>query len=60
MNINVQACTERGIPLLYSPGSHANAVAEFTLGMILAHLRNIPRAHLSMVGEKRWRGDLYV
>jgi D-3-phosphoglycerate dehydrogenase len=60
VNVNVRACTERGIPLLYAPGSHANAVAEFTLGMILAHLRNIPKAHCSMVRDKRWRGDLYV
>jgi D-3-phosphoglycerate dehydrogenase len=60
VNVNVQACTERRIPLLYSPGSHANAVAEFTLGMILAHLRNIPIAHCSMTRDKHWRGDLYV
>jgi D-3-phosphoglycerate dehydrogenase len=60
VNVNAQACTERGIPLLYSPGSHAGAVAEFTIGLILAHTRNIARAHMSMVQETRWRGDLYV
>jgi D-3-phosphoglycerate dehydrogenase len=60
VNVNARALTERGIPLLYSPGSHAGAVAEFTLGLILAHVRNIARAHMSMAGEKRWRGDLYV
>lgn len=60
VNINSQALTERGIPLLYSPGSHAGAVAEFTIGLILAHVRNIARAHMSMAVEKRWRGDLYV
>jgi D-3-phosphoglycerate dehydrogenase len=60
VNVNSQALTERGIPLLYSPGSHAGAVAEFTLGLILTHIRNIARAHTSMAVEKRWRGDLYV
>jgi D-3-phosphoglycerate dehydrogenase len=60
VNVNAQACTERGIPVLYSPGSHADAVAEFTLGLILAHTRNIARAHTSMVRDKRWRGDLYT
>jgi D-3-phosphoglycerate dehydrogenase len=48
VNVNSQALTERGIPLLYSPGSHAGAVAEFTLGLILTHIRNIARAHTSM------------
>jgi D-3-phosphoglycerate dehydrogenase len=60
VNVNSEALTERGIPLLYSPGSHAGAVAEFTIGLILAHVRNIARAHTSMAVEKRWRGDLYV
>ncbi|MCG2770343.1 MAG: 2-hydroxyacid dehydrogenase [Chloroflexota bacterium] len=60
VNINTQACTERGIPVLYAPGRNSGAVAEFTIGLILAVTRNIVRSHISLVQEKRWRGDLYV
>lgn len=60
VNINWAACTERGIPVLYAPGRNSGAVAEFTVGMMLAQSRNITRAHMSLMTEKRWRGDLYV
>jgi D-3-phosphoglycerate dehydrogenase len=60
VNINAQACTERGIPVLYAPGRNSGAVAEFTMGMILALTRNIVRSHVSLMREKRWRGDLYL
>jgi D-3-phosphoglycerate dehydrogenase len=60
VNINWNACTERGIPVLYAPGRNSGAVAEFTVGMMLAQSRNITRCHYSMVTEKRWRGDLYT
>ena len=60
VNINAAACTERGIPVVYAPGRNSGAVAEFTVGMILAATRNIPLAHGSLTRERRWRGDLYV
>ncbi|NPV75744.1 MAG: 2-hydroxyacid dehydrogenase [Anaerolineae bacterium] len=60
VNINWKACTERGIPVLYAPGRNSGAVAEFTVGMMLAQSRNITRSHMSMMTEKRWRGDLYT
>ncbi len=60
VNINWPACTARGIPVLYAPGRNSGAVAEFTVGLILAESRNIVRAHMSLMLEKRWRGDLYV
>jgi len=60
VNINWKACTERGIPVLYAPGRNSGAVAEFTVGMMLAQSRNISRSHMSMMTEKRWRGDLYT
>jgi D-3-phosphoglycerate dehydrogenase len=58
VNINWAACTERGIPVLYAPGRNSGAVAEFTVGMMLAQSRSIIRSHMSMMTEKRWRGDL--
>jgi D-3-phosphoglycerate dehydrogenase / 2-oxoglutarate reductase len=60
VNINWKACTERGIPVLYAPGRNSGAVAEFTVGMMLAQSRSITRSHMSMMTEKRWRGDLYT
>jgi D-3-phosphoglycerate dehydrogenase len=60
VNINWKSCTERGIPVLYAPGRNSGAVAEFTVGMMLAQSRNITRCHMSMMNEKRWRGDLYT
>jgi D-3-phosphoglycerate dehydrogenase len=39
VNINVAACTERAIPIFYAPGRNARAVAEFTVGLIIAELR---------------------
>ncbi len=60
VNINWKACTERGIPVLYAPGRNSGAVAEFTVGLMLAQSRNITRSHMSLMLEKRWRGDLYT
>lgn len=60
VNINWDACTARGIPVLYAPGRNSGAAAEFTVGLMLAQSRNITRSHLSLMTEKRWRGDLYV
>jgi len=60
VNINWNACTERGIPVLYAPGRNSGTVAEFTVGMMLAQSRSITRCHYSMMTEKRWRGDLYT
>ena len=39
-NIDCQAATERGIPVLYTPGANANAVAEHAIGLLLALARN--------------------
>lgn len=44
-NVDIEAATERGIPVLYAPGRNAVSVADFTWGQILAAMRNIPQAH---------------
>jgi D-3-phosphoglycerate dehydrogenase len=59
VNINWAACTEREIPVLYAPGRNSGAVAEFTIGLMLAESRKITLSHMSMMNDRRWRGDLY-
>ncbi len=60
VNINWKACSERGIPVLYAPGRNSGAVAEYTIGLMLAQSRSITRSHMSLMVEQRWRGDLYT
>lgn len=60
VNINVEACTEKGIPVVYAPGRNSGAVAEFTVGLMLSLSRNISFCHDSFFHHKRWRGDMYA
>jgi len=58
VNIDIDAAQERGIPVVNTPGRNASAVAEFTLGAILAETRKIRIGHESL-RSGQWRGDLY-
>jgi D-3-phosphoglycerate dehydrogenase len=58
VNIDMAAARERGIIVVNTPGRNASAVAEFTIGAILAETRNITRGHESL-RRGEWRGDLY-
>jgi len=58
VNINMVAATRRGIPVVNAPGRNAQAVIEFTLGLILAECRGIGRAHAALA-DGRWQGELY-
>ncbi len=48
-NIDIPACTARGIPVLNTPGANANAVAELALGMMFSFARRIPQGHASVI-----------
>lgn len=53
-NIDTEEAARRGIAVVNNPGRNANAVAEFTLGLMLAHLRGIAAAHHEVAGGY-WR-----
>ncbi len=58
VNINAEEAAKRGIPVIYAPGRNSSAVAEFTVGLILAEVKNICRAHVDLK-KGVWRGDFY-
>jgi D-3-phosphoglycerate dehydrogenase len=51
-NINIEASTRRGIPVLYSPGRSSDVVADFTMGLLLAATRYIAKGHLLVKTRK--------
>ena len=58
VNIDMTAARERGVVIVNTPGRNASAVAEFTIGAILAETRNITRGH-DALRRGEYRGDLY-
>jgi D-3-phosphoglycerate dehydrogenase / 2-oxoglutarate reductase len=58
VNIDMKAARARGIVVVNTPGRNASAVAEFTIGAILAETRNITRGH-DALRKGEYRGDLY-
>jgi D-3-phosphoglycerate dehydrogenase len=44
VNVDVEAASERGLPLALSPGKNAEAVADLTLAFLVMLARGIPRA----------------
>ncbi|NLG69282.1 MAG: phosphoglycerate dehydrogenase [Firmicutes bacterium] len=52
--VDVAACTARGVAVTITPGANAVAVAEYTLGLMLALARHVPRHHQDVL-EGRWR-----
>ena len=58
VNIDMKAARARGVAVVNAPGRNASAVAEFTIGAILAETRLITKGHASL-RQGVWRGDLY-
>jgi D-3-phosphoglycerate dehydrogenase / 2-oxoglutarate reductase len=52
-NIDTPAATHRGIVVMNTPGANAVAVAELTLGLMIALARSIPRANSTM-HQAKW------
>ncbi len=51
-NIDAAEATRRGIVVMNTPGANAVAVAELTLGLMIAMARSIPRANATMHAAK--------
>lgn len=58
VNIDMEAARLRQIRVVNTPGRNASAVAEFTIGAILAQTRLIGAGH-DALRARNWRGDLY-
>ncbi|PDV99625.1 phosphoglycerate dehydrogenase [Candidatus Viridilinea mediisalina] len=58
-NIDVPAATARGIIVVNAPASNNVAVAELTIGLLVALARSIPQAHASLQSGK-WERSKFV
>lgn len=58
VNIDMAAAADHNVQVVNAPGRNASAVAEFTIGAILAETRNITRGH-DALRRGLYRGDLY-
>ena len=58
VNIDMQAARDHKVLVVNTPGRNSSAVAEFTIGAILAETRKIREGHEDL-RRGLWRGDLY-
>ena len=58
VNIDMKAAAAHGVTVVNTPGRNASAVAEFTIGAIIAETRNITKGH-DALRRGEYRGDLY-
>ncbi len=56
-HVDVAAASSAGVAVVHTPGRTAAAVAELTLGLMLALLRHLPEAD-RLVRERRWADPL--
>src|SRR5919201_4178908 len=57
-NIDVDACSRRGIVVVNAPFGNVVSAAEHTLGMMLALMRRIPEAH-DRLKTLEWNRGIY-
>jgi D-3-phosphoglycerate dehydrogenase len=58
-NVDLKAATDNNIVVTYTPHVNADAVADFTMGLILSSARNIPQAHIS-IRQGRWEATKFI
>lgn len=54
-NVDVEAATKFGIPVVYAPGANASAVADHTIGLLLALNRGIAEGN-RLLKAGMWKG----
>jgi len=65
VNVDVEAATKHGIPVVNSPGRNAESVVDHTFGLLLAEVRHIARSYHALLqgnhdeGFKEWRQPLF-
>lgn len=47
-NVNLDYANRKGITLLNTPGRNSNAVADFTVGLLISECRNIAKSHRNL------------
>lgn len=57
--IDVEAATERGVIVMNTPEANTVAVAEHTVGLLLALARRLPQAHAALKAG-RWEKDRFT
>ncbi len=55
-NVNLQKATQAGVKVINAPGRLAVPVAEFTIGLIIAEMKNIARSHHKLMNGE-WSRD---
>src|ERR687895_1206619 len=59
-NVDIDAATRAGILVVNAPQSNVISAAEHTMALLLAQARNVPQAHVALVGgsweRDRWKG----
>ena len=58
VNVDMSAAARHGVTVVNTPGRNSTAVAQFTVGAIIAETRNISKGHESL-RQGEYRGDLY-
>jgi autoinducer 2 (AI-2) kinase len=57
-NIDIDACTAAGIPVVYTPGRNSDAVADLTVAHILSAIRMLPESSVFLKEEGSQAGDM--
>jgi D-3-phosphoglycerate dehydrogenase / 2-oxoglutarate reductase len=64
VNVDVEAATERGVPLALAPGRNADAVADLTIAFLVMLARGIPRAQRFLEDgghlKDNWEGARFI
>jgi D-3-phosphoglycerate dehydrogenase / 2-oxoglutarate reductase len=59
VNVDVAAATDRGIPVVNTPGKNAEAVAELTIAFALLLIRAVPRASRHLLDGGGFAGSAF-